>query len=170
MVFTLMTCIAKFIVKSLLWSIRLMERCLEQFDDKSIPTTTPTFSQHLMKEKDMAEEIPIQSKTTVKPKREQSTDSKVEKEIILCPLCENIMQFKRAGKGGCFYSCSTWPICKGTRSMKTKKPGPAAEISRLQIIHGKKEWEEMEKKRIYTTDKNQIGSDDKWLMVSKRGP
>ena len=35
-----------------------------------------------------------------------------------CPLCDGQMTTRRAGRGGVFWSCVTYPQCKGTRQWK----------------------------------------------------
>ena len=32
-----------------------------------------------------------------------------------CPLCGTPITFKRANRGGCFYGCTEYPFCRGSR-------------------------------------------------------
>jgi predicted RNA-binding Zn-ribbon protein involved in translation (DUF1610 family) len=34
---------------------------------------------------------------------------------LMCPACGNSMVYKRARAGGCFYGCTQWPACHGSR-------------------------------------------------------
>jgi pyruvate/2-oxoglutarate dehydrogenase complex dihydrolipoamide acyltransferase (E2) component len=52
------------------------------------------------------------AKATPKAKAQTRPDEAVE---LRCPLCEAPMRFKWAGRGGCFWGCSEFPICRGSR-------------------------------------------------------
>ena len=65
--------------------------------------------------------------------------------IPLCPLCNNPMVYKRARKGGNFYGCSTWPLCRGSRNPHNKNPGPVKLVAEQKELYGLA-FEEMERK------------------------
>lgn len=52
-------------------------------------------------------------------KAQAKTRAKAVAEVpgttLMCPACGNSMVYKRARAGGCFYGCTQWPACHGSR-------------------------------------------------------
>lgn len=42
--------------------------------------------------------------------------------LVLCPLCEASMSLVRGTRNGDFWSCSRYPLCRGTRQAKDVQP------------------------------------------------
>ena len=58
------------------------------------------------------------AKSATMPPRASSTGDTTTGEdeaAVACPMCGDAMRFMRAGRGGFFYGCTAYPVCKGTR-------------------------------------------------------
>ena len=63
---------------------------------------------------------------TAKSSRQPTAESQ-----HLCPLCDTVMHRRSAGRGGKFWVCLTYPVCKGTCSVADPtKRSPVVEVRR----------------------------------------
>lgn len=152
MVWPLMGRIIKSTVGRLLWIIRILERWLERFDDKTVP-----LKEDQLPNENRQGQVNIpgepenhQNATQIQLPREPENNPNVipipdpSRIIYSCALCNSQMQYKKARHGGYFYGCSSWPDCKGTRDLTSRKPGPVKEVNNLRKHYGEERWAEME--------------------------
>ena len=138
-------------MKLLLWIVRILERWLKRFDDKTVsfkedPYLVPI--EKVVEPVNLPEGNRIQEHAACTPHvlyplpplptipREPVTTNTQTPDparvVYNCPLCDCPMVYKRAGRGGAFYGCCNYPGCEGTRSLVTRKPGPVGEINKLR--------------------------------------
>ena len=63
---------------------------------------------------------PIEKKPTKKNEQPKAEAKKMSKPAPTtqgkpCPACESAMVLRKAHRGGCFWGCSRYPDCRGTR-------------------------------------------------------
>ena len=157
MAMSMMKTIAKFMIKSVLWVIRIIESLLETLEEKD----RPNMERPMMNEAEVEpnenpidqgrNEIPVKGEEIPNPAPPQVNQTKGAQEpnvTLICPLCDSTMSLKRASKGGCFYGCDQWPACKGYRNKHNKNPGPAAMVAKLRKFFGTQDWEVMEEAKL----------------------
>ena len=55
------------------------------------------------------------TKNVAKAKAKAQAADTLERIVPMCPVCDENMVFKRAMRGGYFWGCSDYPICRGSR-------------------------------------------------------
>ena len=62
---------------------------------------------------------------------QEGASTATEMMTWLCPLCDQEMSIRAAGRGGKFYGCAAYPQCRGTRSLKDPtQASPVQEVRR----------------------------------------
>ena len=62
---------------------------------------------------------------------QEGASTATEMMTWLCPLCDQEMSIRAAGRGGFFYGCTAYPQCRGTRSLKDPtQTSPVQEVRR----------------------------------------
>ena len=155
MVWPLMCRIFRMTMKLLLWIVRILERWLKRFDDKTVsfkedPYLVPI--EKVIEPVNLPDENRIQENVTriSIPREPVNTNTQTPdpaRVVYNCPLCDCPMLYKKAGRGGAFYGCSNHPGCPSTRNLANRKPGPVKEINRLRILFGELKWAEMEERK-----------------------
>lgn len=75
---------------------------------------------------------PIEKKPTKKNEQPKAEAKKMSKPAPTtqgkpCPACESAMVLRKAHRGGCFWGCSRYPDCRGTRRPFDTKDAVASE-------------------------------------------
>ena len=156
----MMKIIAKYMIKSMLWVIRIIESLLESLLETLEEKDRPNIERPVMNEaevepnenpNDQGNENPVREEeipNPVPPQANQPQGAQEPTVTLICPLCDSTMGIRRATKGGYFYGCDTWPLCKGYRNKYNKHPGPTAMVAKLRDFFGTTDWEVMEKAKL----------------------